>query len=362
MKTPPFIKKLLRIFILMKITIKNIRHHYVVILIVATLCILNSCGENGQSESATEEDFIKVDSLTNDIIPLLSDQEQEVYDSLQKEVIESYENYNAAHRKFIVGNDTLLKLAPCTFILQEQQFRSYLNNKTEKLDFLIGNASVISKIILKTNDPQIEKIIIERDIYLRPLLWPHPSTITYAIARNSFLNDAYYLQAQLAVQQAAYDWEGLTGVKMVYLKQFDNQVQFNDIRANLPPALQMVLVYQRYNSAIFEDLKEYQKTWAIAFNREFPRDLRLIRLCQKFFEETRIPRSGILRHEIGHIMGFRHEHAIAAGTNCPMEDLGMATPLGPYDPNSVMHYTCGLFNNYNYNFSFQDSIGIKSIY
>ncbi|WP_375312800.1 hypothetical protein WHZ77_05840 [Bradyrhizobium sp. A5] len=48
---------------------------------------------------------------------------------------------------------------------------------------------------------------------------------------------------------------------------------------------------------------------------------------------------GVLRHEIGHILGYRHEH-IANIPGCATEGTNWK-PITPYTANSVMHYFCG---------------------
>jgi hypothetical protein len=48
---------------------------------------------------------------------------------------------------------------------------------------------------------------------------------------------------------------------------------------------------------------------------------------------------GVFRHEIGHILGYRHEH-IRNIPGCYTEGSEWK-PLTPYTPNSVMHYFCG---------------------
>lgn len=68
--------------------------------------------------------------------------------------------------------------------------------------------------------------------------------------------------------------------------------------------------------------------------------------------------TGVLRHELGHILGFRHEHPWSSNTSCAAVEaptVGTETfrRLTVYDSVSVMHYTdrngvgCGPLREYN---------------
>jgi hypothetical protein len=47
--------------------------------------------------------------------------------------------------------------------------------------------------------------------------------------------------------------------------------------------------------------------------------------------------TGILRHEIGHVLGFRHEHIRSGAAGCPTENSNWRA-LTEYDAASIMHY------------------------
>ena len=81
--------------------------------------------------------------------------------------------------------------------------------------------------------------------------------------------------------------------------------------------------------------------------------------------------TGVLRHELGHILGFRHEHPWSPNGACAgleSQTSGMTTfrRLTPYDSVSVMHYTdknqvgCGPLREYN--ITALDGQGARSIY
>jgi len=75
---------------------------------------------------------------------------------------------------------------------------------------------------------------------------------------------------------------------------------------------------------------------------------------------------GIFRHEIGHVLGFRHEHVHPEATVdrelCPMEG-GEIVAITDYDRYSVMHYgRCGGKNGFYSRLSELDKVGAALYY
>jgi hypothetical protein len=81
--------------------------------------------------------------------------------------------------------------------------------------------------------------------------------------------------------------------------------------------------------------------------------------------------TGVLRHELGHILGFRHEHPWSTNSNCaslesPTTGTTTFRRLTVYDSVSVMHYTdknrvgCGPLREYS--ITALDGQGARSVY
>jgi hypothetical protein len=309
---------------------------------------LLACGQGTEQENVNEDMGI----------------EERIYDSISNEILNPYIEYLDSIDQKVGVNDSVYLITPCNLILKSQLSTAFLSTHPEILNFFSRNQGFTDNYAKRyPDDMAMQRLIIAENRFKEKLKMPAPSVINFGIAKRTFPNENAYMLAKTAMLKAADDWNGLTRVQYRYLGAFDNSIQFDNLKAQYPNEIQMVVAYQNFTTAIFKTEEDYQNTFAIAFNKEFPRHLKVLRICRKFFTPGRLSQDGILRHEIGHIMGFRHEHINSPeNANCPKEDFGFAKAVTAYDPNSVMHYPCGSFNNYVYQFSANDSIGIKFIY
>lgn len=147
-------------------------------------------------------------------------------------------------------------------------------------------------------------------------------TLTYAIDRASFPDAAKYDEIRQLMDTATQDWEAVapeSGLDFVHRSEADT-APGSDIN---------FIVQFRDAGGMF---------LARAF---FPHDIeedRRIIIDPSFFTSG-FSGAGILTHELGHVLGYRHEH-IDGIPGCRRERATFVA-LTPYDPKSVMHYFCG---------------------
>ncbi len=225
----------------------------------------------------------------------------------------------------------------------QEAVRAYMNTLPKDGDYYVVEGDLLfteqelrADLVSKSNgakpiDPSGELIVKvrhgEREFYKNPA----ERELTYAVSRSSFPGDAPYELAVKNMQEAARDWEDACkkcGIKFKYLAQHDAS-----------PNHELVNFIVRYHDS-------GGKYIASAF---FPYDAasrRFINLDPYYFTEgAKVIAPGVLRHELGHTLGYRHEHLQDTTLGCYQERSnepdGLWMPLTEYDSKSVMHYPCG---------------------
>lgn len=192
-----------------------------------------------------------------------------------------------------------------------------------------------------------EKLIVERRNN-KPVRWPENYVIKYCIAENSFPISNQYTMVKENMKAATKDWENTCNVKFFY----DEQKDASNILTPTPDLTFVIMGYDNINNDFI----------ASAFFPYDPPIKRMLLIDPSYFT-TDYDKIGVLRHELGHILGFRHEHIIGdVPLVCKGERLGDATPITRYDPKSVMHYFCEGIGNIKLEITEIDRKGSQSIY
>jgi len=177
---------------------------------------------------------------------------------------------------------------------------------------------------------------------------PNPQKIKYAIVRNSFSSIDKYNQTVQWMQDATNDWSAICNVSFEYQQLLDEQIT----NSSYPDELYFVV-------------REFPAGGSFIAKAFFPfhnKRRRKILLDPTFFT-SRFQPEGVLRHELGHTLGFLHEH-IRSEAPAECYESSQLTPavLTQYDPQSVMHYFCGGVGSQALELSEKDMIGAQLIY
>jgi hypothetical protein len=176
--------------------------------------------------------------------------------------------------------------------------------------------------------------------------WPPGTVLTYCVLVNTFPRQEWYEELVANMQQATAAWEAVCGVQFRYVPEFDTSASVR------PPG---VLFPVRYISAGGAFI-------AASFFPNDPTGRRRMLIDPSYFTTT-FDHVGVLRHELGHVIGFRHEHIRSgAPAICPHEDTTGTMNLTDYDPRSVMHYFCGGVGSKKLDITEVDRTGAQQLY
>ena len=177
--------------------------------------------------------------------------------------------------------------------------------------------------------------------------------LTYCVDRTSL--GAHADRVADAFAAASEAWEAAADVDLVHLPEHDGACrEDNDavlFRVEIAPS-----------DATY---------WARAFYPSFEPSERRVRVNLRKIEldtpggaTLGFSLTAVLRHEIGHVLGFRHEHARRPTDDFAcFEHPGGLIALTPYDRASVMHYPqCGGLQDYSYELSPLDRAGARFYY
>jgi len=177
-----------------------------------------------------------------------------------------------------------------------------------------------------------------------PVKWDSATALnlTYCISSNFGAN---YSKVVSAMNTATSAWEGAANVNFVHLTAQDSNCTAQN--KNVVFDVRPVNVGGQY--------------LARAFFPNTSRSGRNVLIDNSSFSPSAPGLDGILRHELGHTIGFRHEHTRPEAGVC-FEDNNWAA-LTPYDSGSVMHYPqCNGTNTWSLNLTSQDKTGAAALY
>ena len=175
--------------------------------------------------------------------------------------------------------------------------------------------------------------------------WPQAtaSNLTYCVSQSSF--GSRYSAVVSAMDAAASAWEGTANVNFVHDASQDGNCTAR-------------------NTSVIFNVRQVNTTQYLArsfFPSSSRRNREVLISTSSFGNISPWTLNGVLRHELGHTIGFRHEHTRPDSGTC-FEDNNWRA-LTAYDSSSVMHYPqCNGTQTGDLVLTSLDKTGAKSLY
>ena len=242
-----------------------------------------------------------------------------------------YEQYTQTKPKLTI-DDVVYYLLEGDLLLTEEQLHIYCLQQVEREQAGEAREGLVA---IANPDGKIVR-------------WAPGKALTYVVVRGTFPDEKGYKKVVQAMRQATADWESACGVKFMHLPAQDG-----GLLAGQPQPVFDVRYHDTKGAFI-----------AVAFFPNDPVAQRHVFIDPSFFRSDLFYNPiGVLRHELGHVLGFRHEHIRSgAPADCPQEGISDAINLTEYDPRSVMHYFCGGIGTRDMQLTAVDKQGARGLY
>lgn len=233
-------------------------------------------------------------------------------------------------------------------LLDEKQLKAYAKLRDAQIKALAAArmASAAGMGMLHLEDRPKGLVAMTKDGQV--VRWKKDTVLTYRVARDSFgAKQENYELVVASLKQATLEWEATCGVNFRHAAELDT----------VPGTGREGQVF------VVRQLSTGGRVIAASF---FPSDkpARRTLIVDPSYYTANYDKVGIFRHELGHILGFRHEHVRSeAPSVCHRgEALGEVEEVTEFDGTSVMHYFCGGQGSRELKISALDRKGAQRIY
>lgn len=290
-------------------------------IFIVTGIAMCSCGkEYKHADEQGYVNYINQDSISN--INLKSD--THFTDSTI-----TYKGITFKHQSIYVGEKKYYVVEGDLLLNEDEYFRykiSFLHRRNERLDE--------NKLVGMTSNG-------------RPVKWEEGYVIKYAVIRKSFQDNNAYRLVNENIDKATKEWERTCKVKFYHDVSKDESELFE-------PSADLTFIVLEYNAQ--------GEFIASSFFPNDPPPKRCVLVDPSYYTTT-FDKTGVFRHELGHVLGFRHEHIRSeAPLVCQGESVSGTINLTTYDPKSVMHYFCQGAGSIELKITEIDRKGSQSVY